>query len=331
MVSNSSDIMTDNTATTANNDIVVEVENCFVPIVERIKASEKKLEKKYPGIFGNITENKTVNLVNNLFPLGLPKNIYVSCLPESANGRNNDFITYRFRIIRTPNDYLSRFMPDNRTITFNAIFKNRSCGIKIQDVSETLSRPCCINEIALTITPQDYKSRENVRQEFLTYIQTKAIEKRNNIDAHLNLWRDYLDWLEALCISQMRGFRYNNFIIDEENNQILFSVLFENEKDADNSIRYLRNRNRSIIAADLNISTSPYEFKYNQEARRNYVSLDTFEDWERKGTVTIAGKIGNPLADFIFMNSDSLEGRAIIIKPLYPEHPEKAAFDFELE
>ena len=41
--------------------------------------------------------------------------------------------------------------------------------------------------------------------------------------------------------------------------------------------------------------------------------------------------IGNPLAEFLFMNSDRIEGRSIVIKPLYPDHPEKAAFDFELE
>lgn len=41
--------------------------------------------------------------------------------------------------------------------------------------------------------------------------------------------------------------------------------------------------------------------------------------------------IGNPLAEFIFMNSERIEGRTIVIKPLFSDHPEKAAFDFDLE
>ena len=289
--------MTDNSITmtkdvdvSINNDLVIEAEDFFASGIRNLKASEARLERKYPGIFGHINENKTANLVSNIFPLGLPKSVYVSCLPQDTSAKNTTFIEYRFRVIRTPNDYLSRFLPDNRTITFNAIFKNRSFVIRIQEVSESLARPCCINEIEFRITPQNYNSRKNVSQEFITEIQTRAIEKRNNIDAHLKLWREYLDWLETLCISQMRGFRYNNYIIDEDNNQILFSVLFENENDANNNIRYLKNRNRSVIASDLNISTSPYEFRYNQEARRTYVSLGKFVDWTKDGIVTINGK-----------------------------------------
>lgn len=271
-----------------NNDLVIETENFFVPIVARLKASEAKLEKLYPGIFGQVNENKTANLVNNIFPLGLPKSVYVSCLPQTANAKDTTFIVYRFRVIRTPNDYLSRFLPDNRTITFNAIFKNRSCGIKIQDLSESLARPCCINEIEFKITPQNYNSRINVRLEFLTEIQTRAIKVRNNINAHLNLWREYLDWLEALCVSQMRGFRYNNYTVDENNDLLLFSVLFKNEKEAEENVRYLRNNN--IVAADLEASSEPDEFKYNQASRRRPTGLGKFNSWDKEGTVVIDGK-----------------------------------------
>ena len=41
--------------------------------------------------------------------------------------------------------------------------------------------------------------------------------------------------------------------------------------------------------------------------------------------------IVNPLSEFIFERSNMLTNRKIIIRPLSPEHPELARFEFKLE
>lgn len=236
----------------------------------RLRKSEEKLRKKFPGIREMQAENKLRTILENEFRDGFPKNIYIRNLTFQKGERDVPILAIRPEI--APGDYLLELLPEGVTLMFRGHVYGREFIVDdVYDAADTerLDFEASASVIPLR-NPIDMRLRNNFFYDVLDYAESLAKYTGERLDE----WKEYLKWHKQICIRQVHGIKYYRFQYDAVKKQVVFWLVCKDESYFKELRRYL---GRDIQVFDNSCSQNEWIFEFalkDDEKRRFSRSIE---------------------------------------------------------
>lgn len=169
------------------------------------------------------------------------------------------------RYKRTPNDYFTNIMPDNKTLLFRGYVSGKY--FVVDSVFEQYAEELLKYEVKCRITRYDNET-QFIRQNGGNFLYDLA-ESTAALNEHtrkcLIEWKDYIAWRRTIVKKRMHGARYVN--VENKDGNLAFTLQFPTKEAYDAESKWLR---RSELAAYdyKDYSDENGQFEYNKESHR---------------------------------------------------------------
>lgn len=227
-----------------------------------LESSKKDLLKRYPKFEDSRAEARDFfsTIIQNVFVEGISKHVFIR--NYTLAGNRNPRVAIRLQ--RTPWDYLSKFMPENKTLLFKGSVKGNF--FVVDSVSDHYDEPLLPYEVECRIIR--YDNQERVKADngnFLYDLAAEAASLNEHTGQRLVEWNNYINWRSNIVKARMHGVPYIR--VRTQNEYIVFTLRFQNREAYDSEIKWLK---KSELAAydEKQYSDDKGNFSYNEE--RNF-------------------------------------------------------------
>ena len=272
----------------SENNEILEYQNATNPLCinthpnkdmadKNLSGAMRSLQKKYPG-FGMKGVKPSYffdEMIKKIFRDGIAQDTFVrNYTMDDENDKENDgnrkkYLSLAIRYKRTPRDYLSDILPDNKTLLFRGYVSGNY--FVVTDVSEHRDEPSALPyEVECRITR--YDDADNVREaggNFLFDLAEKAASLNRYTKKRLEEWREYLNWRRTIVKARMHGVPYER--VDSREGHLIFTLRFPDKK-AYEEAKWLNKRDE-IAAYDDEYADEDGNFKYTEDSRGKFESL----------------------------------------------------------
>lgn len=171
-----------------NQYVYIRLNNNFNEVRNRLKTSEKKLCQKFPAIQNMQVDNRLKTILENEFPSGFPKNIYIRNLTFQKGTKDISVLAIRPEM--APGDYLLELLSDGITLMFRGHIWGRE--FIVDDIYDTADTEQLDFEVAASINPRN--NPNDVRSNFFFDILEKTESLAKYTSERLEDWKEYLQW-----------------------------------------------------------------------------------------------------------------------------------------
>lgn len=217
--------------------------------------SEKYLCHRFPNFQKLQYENLLQRIVDEVFPDGLQKQVYITNL--SFNSDKGNVLGIRPEII--DGDFLSRLLPSGYSLQFRGYPSGKM--FVVDAVYDVADQELLRYEVPATVIP--YSDLSRVSDNFLYHIVADADSLVEYTQENLTEWKDYLDWKEQLASVQVKGCKYYKLTYDAEKNRLVFWLACPSQEYFQKFKKYLH---RDIQAFKNNYSSDPWKFQFADDA-----------------------------------------------------------------
>lgn len=190
----------------------------------KLKTSEEVLCKKFPNIKNIVSDNKLQEIINNVFPEGFNKQMYIRNLTFEKNG--HDIIVLAIRPEIYPGDYLHNLLPEGTSLLFKGHLGGKEFIIdSIHEVADTEQLDFEVDGTAIP-----YRNPSMITWNFLYDIKDNAESLTQYTGEKLQEWREYLQWKKEFARRQVHGCKYFKITFDEDSKKLIFWLVCENKE-----------------------------------------------------------------------------------------------------
>ncbi|MCR4954024.1 MAG: AAA family ATPase [Treponema sp.] len=233
---------------------------------QKRKENIKDLLTRCPKLRDLGTNNLLDSVIKEVFPVGLPKHIFVRNLSASS-----ERIAFGLRSVHEEGDFCERYLGANETFLFVG-HRYNGCAIidSIQIVQKTDIQDY-ERETEILVIPRPNPSDETFVDCVASLDSLRAATVKN-----LQEWQLYLRWRREIANKQIHGAKYFDFKFDNENNTLTFGLIFESKAVFERENRYLQKSNACVY--NNLISLDFWNFKYDRDLRFiDRVELGSFQ------------------------------------------------------
>lgn len=221
----------------------------------RLSLSERHLCQRFPNFKKLQYENLLQRVVDEVFPDGLQKQVYITNLSFESDKGN--FLGIRPEII--DGDFLSRLLPPGYSLQFRGYPSGKM--FVVDAVYDVADQGLLCYEIPATVIP--YSDQGRVNDNFLYHIVADTDSLVKYTQENLTDWNNYLDWKEQLASVQVKGCKYYKLTYDAEKNRLVFWLACPSQEYFQKFKKYLH---RDIQAFKNNYSSDPWKFQFADDA-----------------------------------------------------------------
>lgn len=227
-----------------------------------LQSNKKDLLKKYPG-FGMedaVAADFFDKIIEGLFCDGVLRDTFVR--NYTFDDSNN--LRLAIRPKRTPHDYLSNILPDNKSLLFKGYVSGNY--FFVDSVTEQYDEALLSYEVECRITRYDDESRvRGAGGNFLYDLADAAASLNEHTKERLEEWKDYIKWRRTIVKKRMHGARYVS--VENKGGNLAFTMQFLDKEAYDAEAKWLK---RGELAAydGKEYSDDDGNFVYNEERRR---------------------------------------------------------------
>ena len=229
-----------------------------------LQKDKKNLLQKYPG-FGMedvVAADFFDEIIKGVFIDGIAQDTFVRNYTFSDSNTKNPKLAIRYK--RIPCDYLSNFLPVNKTL----LFKGYASGdyFVVNSVSEQYDEELLQYEVSCRIIRYDDASRvKGTGGNFLYELADAAASLNEHTKERLEEWKDYIKWRRTIVKKRMHGARYVS--VDNKDDNLAFTLWFPNKESYAAESKWLK---RGELAAydGKEYSDEDGNFAYHEERHR---------------------------------------------------------------
>ena len=249
----------------------------------------RSLQKKYPG-FGRKGAQPSDffdEIIRQIFKDGIAQDTFIRNYTmddendQKDDGNKKKFLNLAIRYKRTPYDYLSGILPDNKTLLFKGYVSGTHFVVTY--VSEHSDEPLLPYEVECRITRYDddgYVKRAGGN--FLYDLAEKAASLNRHTKERLEEWKAYLDWRRTIVKKRMHSAAYVR--VESRDGYLIFTLQFPDKKAYEDA-KWLR-KNDEIAAYDYGeYADSDGRFSYKEDNKRITPLGDKVRNISREGHV----------------------------------------------
>lgn len=231
-----------------------------------LKSDKEKLLEKYPKF-------ETANAAPNDFFDTIIQKEFVDGIPQEVYIRNYTLVDDKrprlaIRPKRTPHDYLSNILPDNKTLLFKGFVTGKS--FIVDSVFDQYNENLLDYEVECSFTRYDDESRcRQFGGNFLDKVATDAASLNEHTTQRLNEWKYYIKWRRKIVEKRMEGALYVN--VEVKGGNFAFTLQFPSKADYESKSKWLK---KGELAA--------YDFKEYHDENGNFKYDVNRHPWEEK-------------------------------------------------
>ena len=241
-----------------------------------LEHNKKDLVRKYPafGMEEFVPADFFDTIIKKEFIDGITKGVFIR--NYTFDDSNN--IRLAIRPKRTPGDYLSQMMPENKTLLFKG-FVTGDYFI-VDGVSDQYNENLLPYEVPCQIIRYDDSSRvKQARGNFLYVLAEEASSLNEHTKQRLVEWKEYIEWRRTIVKKRMRGAHYIN--VENKDGNLQFTLLFDSKEDYDKEAKWLK-RNELAAYAEKEYSDDNGRFIYIEEKHRGRENFEPLGNLVRR-------------------------------------------------
>ena len=254
----------------ANNSNITQYQNTANPICmnardwrKQLERDKKTLLKRYPNL--GDPKSDVIDFFNEIisgeFTDGITKRVFIR---NHTLEDNEDRLILAIRPERTPMDYLSRAMPEDKTL----LFRGQVNGdfFVVDNVSDQYAEELLPYEVECKIVRYDDVSRmKNASRSgnFLYELADESASLNEHTKERLIEWRNYIRWRRTIVKERMHGAKYIR--VDSRNGNLIFTLQFANKAEYEAEFKWL-NKNELAAYDGKRYSDDDGNFVYNDNA-----------------------------------------------------------------
>ena len=237
----------------ADNSNITQYQNTSNPICMNAKDWRRQLErdkktllKQYPNL-GNPQLDAVDffnELINGEFTDGITKRVFIR---NHILEDNDDHLNLAIRPERTPMDYLSRAMPDDKTLLFRG--QVRGAFFVVDNVSDQYAEELLPYEVECQIIRYDDVARmKNASRNgnFLYDVAEKSSSLNEHTKERLTEWRNYIKWRRTIVKERVQRHGSKYIRVESRNGNLIFTLQFASKEAYESECKWL---NKSELAA----------------------------------------------------------------------------------
>lgn len=225
-----------------------------------LQYDKETLLKLYPN-FGNkeLTVSDFFNeIISKEFVDGITKRVFIR---NYTLEKSSSYLRLAFRPERTPNDYLSLFMPSDKTLLFRGFVRGNF--FVIDSVTDHYAEELLSYEIECNIRRYDDENRVRATGgNFLYNLAEESASLNEYTQQRLKEWRNYIQWRRVLVKARMNGKKYIRVESREDN--LVFTLQFASKEEFEAERKWLQ---KGELAAynEKDYSDENGKFTYDDE------------------------------------------------------------------
>ena len=228
----------------------------------QLQFSKDNLLKKYPklGDSDTLPADFFDEIIKNIFTDGIAQDTFI----RNYTFDDSNTLKLAIRPRRTPNDYLSKVIPENKTLLFRGVVSGNY--FVVDNVSEHYNENLLGYEVECRITRYNDESRvRGAGGNFLYDLADAAASLNEHTKERLQEWKDYIKWRRTIVKKRMHGARYLS--VENKGGNLAFTMQFPDKEAYDAEAKWLK---RAELAAydSKEYSDDNGNFVYNEERRR---------------------------------------------------------------
>lgn len=231
-----------------------------------LESDKKTLLKKFPRLGNkNDTAQDFFNtIIQNEFPDGITKLVFIRKHSLESNGSR-----LAIRPQRMPGDYLSRALPEDKTLVFRGYVWGDF--FKVDGVAEYSDEPLLPYEVECRIVRYDKPVQVKASGgNFMFNLLEEMASLNEHTRNRLVEWSSYIDWRREIVKARMHGVRYSR--VEYRQGRLVFTLQFPSKEAFNSESRWLIKS--ELAAYDENkYSDEDGNFSYNE----NRTAKEKFE------------------------------------------------------
>lgn len=227
-----------------------------------LESNKKNMLQKYPAM--GLAESAPADffdaIIQKEFIDGITKKVYI----RNYTLDNSKTLRLAIRPERTPGDYLSQFLPDNKTLLFKG-FVSGDYFI-VDSITDQYDENLLPYEVECNIIRYDDSARvKQAHGNFLFDLADDAASLNEHTKQRLQEWKDYISWRRTIVKKRMHGARYVN--VDNKEGNLAFTLQFPSKEAYELEAKWLK---RGELAAydEKDYSNDDGQFAYIEERHR---------------------------------------------------------------
>lgn len=225
--------------------------------------NKKDLLKKYPqfGMADAASIDFFDTIIQRIFIDGIGQEVFIrNYTLDTDTFDEKKRLKLAMRYKRTPNDYFTNIMPDNKTLLFRGYVSGKY--FVVDSVFEQYAEELLSYEVECRLTRYD---NEQNGGNFLYDLAESTASLNEHTRKCLIEWKDYIAWRRTIVKKRMHGARYVN--VENKDGNLAFTLQFPTKEAYDAESKWLR---RSELAAYdyKDYSDENGQFEYNKESHR---------------------------------------------------------------